>query len=230
MLVRLDDCSNLEEINKKSKQFLGSGQGGEVFRYNEHDVIKLLFEDNSLTEINTDYFIEHVSSNLLVSPKRKVFDQNQNFVGYIASYIEQNNNGITFIDTNTFLYNLSKLLDEIHKELSKNEIAIFDGINFLVGDNGVIYLSDFDMYKTPFSEKHLLYSIKGDYESYNNRQFDALVYYMLKQQICRENGYSTSDIKNIPIETEFSDSLEYVRKKVLKYPTIYEFSKAFGYK
>lgn len=230
MLVRLDGNSYFEEINQDTKKFLGGSQGGEVFKYNDRTAIKLLHSDNSLTEINTDYFISVINSKLLLAPTKKVFDTNGDFKGYTTKFINQKNDGISNIETKIFFENLSNLLEEIHNNLSQNKIGIYDGKNYLVGENATIYLLDFDMYKTPYTTPYLLYPIKGDYERYNSKQFDELVYYILEHEILKQTGnlQSTSARRQVEtIENEFPNSLEYVRKKVMKYPTILDYSTNF---
>jgi len=230
MLIRLDGNNYFEEINQDTKKYLGGSQGGKVFQYDDTNIIKLLHNNNSLTEINTDYFISVINSKLLLAPTRKVFNENGKFTGYISNFINQKKDGITNMKTVTFFENMSTLLEEIHNNLSRNKIGIYDGKNYLVSTDNTIYLSDFDMYKTPYTENYLLYSIKGNYEKYNNNQFDELVYYILEHEILKQLAKSQINKAKHQVETiedEFSNSLEYVRKKVMKYPTILDYSTSF---
>lgn len=231
MLIRLEGNQKFEEISEKTKPLIGQGeQGGKIYAYRQDECIKILNPENHITEINVDYFIENIKSPLLLSPKRKGYDDENKFRAYLAKYIIESKSALSQMSPDEFMKKILLLKEAIHSELSENKIAIFDGNNYIIGKDGNIYLCDFDMYKTPFSPEYLLYQVKENYHKYNENAFNELIYSILQNEVFKI-GQNRHDPKIgwefRKLEREFPNPIEYIKRKVKRHQTIKAFAENF---
>lgn len=218
----IKETDELIEMNKFEKRKIGNGRDGEVYRYNEDEILKLISSCYMTEEKIMDLreaVPENANSRIVVPrliinaprEKRKKFKINIPD-GYIAKYIQESKEYIIPMKTEDFLNEIEQLKKEINDFLSPNKIAILDTnpSNIIRSyEDQKLYLIDHDRDITPCSMYYEIRQVrKQDYINYNNTKLALIAYKCLLLSLLKLEGLTPDKRTNNPVSLYVESKLQ----------------------
>lgn len=242
----IEETGKLIEMSEIERNKIGNGRDGEVYRYSENEILKLLHSYYMTEEKIMDLreaVPEDANSRIIVPrltinvPKagRTKFKFNIPD-GYIAKYIPESKDFIMSMTTEEFFCEIEQLRKEINNFLSLNKIAILDtnASNIMKSsEDQKLYLIDHDRDITPCSMYYEIKQVRNsDYVNYNNRKLALITYKCLLLSLLKFEGLSPDKRTNNPVclyvenELKENDNITFStsEKELKDYQTIGEYA------
>lgn len=182
-----------EKLNfsRDSFEFIGDGMEGEVYR-NDNLALKLYHNipRKDTIDLETTRAFTYLDTERILLPKKVIYDDNHNMIGYATLYKENYNHALKLIKGDKFVEEISIIKDDIdllsHKDILVNDLhrdnMIYDGSIYLV-DPGSYYfnIDNTDVYNHNNNE-------------FNRFLFGELIDYELKQVTSLKKAKAIRDI------------------------------------
>ena len=205
------------------------GMGSEGVVYKKGDTIYKIYFKEMLYEFNhkketVHTFLTSLEANQINLPNNLIYDENGNYVGYSAKFINNYKNKLGFINySRDILLNNLRVLENDIDMLHTNNIMVRDvsPVNFIL-DNDKMHIIDPGRY-----------CFKFDPEYVNERQYESLIELLLLLNLKKYKIVSSTKklnlIKDIIVESYKKRDMRYSEffdEKLKDYNSIYEYAKS----